>query len=481
MIPQPPEGIADFAAAELPRILWVELTSKCPFDCIFCSRRLRRGAGEHLDFEVYKSLMRELEGPEIIRLNYSGESLHYPYLIQAIELARATGAQTELVSAFSTAPDSLIEELVRSGLDRLTISLHTMRADQFEEIYRFGSLADLRSRVSRLMEIKRDFGSRTPQLDFAFVAMRANLGELSSVASYARETEVHEISVLPVIRRDPIPFEFRDELKGGELRESFKEELEQAVALARHVARGVNIRICSPEMEPEHCLGPRPRSFPGILPPGAMIRSCEQNPWETVHVLADGSVVLCEVQDRVVLGNLHRQSLREIWLGAGYRALRRRYVVGGLAECVSCPWKLAYVPSELQPGVAALESPSSQLFRGWHERDDSGTLWSKKEAVVLLASGAGAGKVRLAGALPPSTDGGDNDLEVSCNGVVLGRVVNPTNARIGFDACFDGLPRTGGPLTFALRTRTAFEPGRAGVEGDLRELGFALFRIELIE
>jgi hypothetical protein len=35
----------DFLAARTPRILWVELTSKCPFDCIFCSRQLRRGAG----------------------------------------------------------------------------------------------------------------------------------------------------------------------------------------------------------------------------------------------------------------------------------------------------------------------------------------------------------------------------------------------------------------------------------------------------
>jgi hypothetical protein len=191
--------------------------------------------------------------------------------------------------------------------------------------------------------------------------------------------------------------------------------------------------------------------------------------------------VLCEVQDRVVLGNLHRQSLREIWHSDVYRALRRRYVVGGLAECVNCPWKLAYVPSALEPRVVTLEGASPQLFRGWHERDSSGTLWSMKEAVVVLASRTGAVRVRLVGALPPSTDGGDNELEVSCNGVTLGRVVNPTSARISFDACFDGLPQTGAPLTFELKTRTAFKPARAGIEGDLRELGFALFRIELIE
>ena len=40
-----PPSAPEFLAARTPRTLWVELTSKCPFDCIFCSRKMRRGAG----------------------------------------------------------------------------------------------------------------------------------------------------------------------------------------------------------------------------------------------------------------------------------------------------------------------------------------------------------------------------------------------------------------------------------------------------
>src|SRR5688572_13588692 len=94
----------DFMTAALPRILWIELTSKCPYDCIFCSRKMLRGAGEHMDFNLYASILGQLRNPEIIRLNYSGESAHYPRLIEAIGLAHATGAFTELVSAFSSYP-----------------------------------------------------------------------------------------------------------------------------------------------------------------------------------------------------------------------------------------------------------------------------------------------------------------------------------------------------------------------------------------
>ena len=47
----------DLLTEPLPTELWVELTSKCPFDCVFCSRRLRRGDGQHMDFALYRALL----------------------------------------------------------------------------------------------------------------------------------------------------------------------------------------------------------------------------------------------------------------------------------------------------------------------------------------------------------------------------------------------------------------------------------------
>src|SRR6185312_4068430 len=105
--------------APTPRILWVELTSKCPFDCIFCSRKSRRGSGEHLPFAVFESLVRQVQNPRKFLLNYSGESTVYPELIAAIRLARSTGAAVELVSALASAADALVDELAASGLTRL--------------------------------------------------------------------------------------------------------------------------------------------------------------------------------------------------------------------------------------------------------------------------------------------------------------------------------------------------------------------------
>ena len=469
-----------FMAAPLPRILWVELTSKCPFDCIFCSRRLRRENGEHLDFELYRSLISELREPEIIRLNYSGESVHYPYLIEAIKLAKSTEAETELVSAFSSASDALIEDLILSGLDRLTISLHTMLHDQFGEIYGFTTLDQMRDRISRLIEFKQKLNSRHPQIDFAFVAMKRNLRELLSVAAYARKIGVTSISVLPVIRRDPIPLKFDEERSSAGLKEPFKSNLREILQESRHRYKDVHIAVCDPAVESDNFLDFLPKGFPGRLPENARIRSCDQNPWETLHVLADGHVVLCEVQDHIPLGNLRELSLVEIWRGRAYKSVRRKYVEGALPECVTCTWKQAYRAAPLSSAIHTKDGMSPQLFTGWYEQDSYGTIWSKKEAVLVLGGAAAARNLRLQGVLPHALDGLENTLHISCNGEDLGIIVNPTGTLLTFDTSLGPIPQPARALVLTFTVRKAFRSLLAGINKGGRDLGFALQRVELI-
>src|ERR1017187_6187079 len=176
----------EFLAARTPRILWVELTSKCPFDCIFCSRQVRRGAGGHLPFTVYSSLLNSLVDPRKFILNYSGESTVYPDLIPAIQQAHATGAFVEMVSVLATVPESLLGPLSQSGLSRLTVSVHATDAEKFAEVYRHGSFATQRSRLERFLELCRNAPCpqrAPPVVDLAFVAMDTNLTELAHVAS----------------------------------------------------------------------------------------------------------------------------------------------------------------------------------------------------------------------------------------------------------------------------------------------------------
>ncbi len=477
-------GLDEFAPMPLPSpvILWIELSSKCPFDCKFCSRRLLRGEGEHMDFQLYRSLISQLQSPQILRLNYSGESIHYPHLTEAIRLASRTGAWVELVTAFASIPERRISSLVGSGLDRLTVSLHTTDAGQYRQIYRFSDLDTLRRKLEKLQECKARGRVGKPELDFAFVAVRENLHQLPRVAAYARQIGARGVSVHPVLRRDPIPELFHLELRpDGGLSEPFRALLKEAVIQAQDAAPEVPVQVASPAVYGAACVGEKPAYYPEALPPGSRIHSCDQSPWETAHILVNGDVVACEVQDKQPLGNIRRQTLGEIWQGEAYRQFRERYVAGRDLRCCTCPWKMAYRPAPLHTAIVARDGANAQLLAGWHQVEkENGIVWSRGPSCLVLSTGVQGGHISMKGMLPPPMKHRRNTLEVRCDGQRLARVDNEGREHLFFLKIFQ-LPFSGkGPVQLSFIPKHLYWPARAADSPDCRSLGFALAEIAVV-
>lgn len=462
-------------AAATPRTLWIELTSKCPIDCVFCSRKTRRGAGEHMPYAVFESVLAQLDAPRILRLNYSGESTTYPELIPAIRSARSTGAFVELVSALVNVPLAALPEICGSGLNRLTVSVHTTDAERFAAIYRYGSFEGLRSRLAEVMERRRE---RTPQLlvDFAFVAMDANLGDLAGVGGLAQSLGVRAIQVFPVIRRDEIPVSFPAELEhSGGHRRDFRQRVKSTVEAAATQYPEVSFQISNPWFSRETAeIGEVPVAFPGPLAAGASIHSCDQNPWETAHILSSGDMVPCEVLDRVSLGNVQQQSLAEIWHGEAYTQFRERYHRGEIPECRVCPWKRAYRAGPLKPEILAARGASAQLLHGWHEQQGEAHVWASQAAAAVISPRSGSRSLHVSGSLPPGVNGETNELAVTCNGTEIGRVTNPWNETMPFGLDFPVTPSQGTPWFLEFRTRAVYRPSERECWPDQRDLGFAL-------
>ena len=468
----------DFLAARTPRILWVELTSKCPFDCVFCSRQLRRGTGRHLPFEVYSSLLDGLVDPRKFILNYSGESTVYPDLIPAIQRARSTGAFVEMVSVLATVPESLLGPLSESGLSRLTVSIHATDADKFAEVYRYSSFATLRSRLERFLELCRAAPGRkdaSPVVDLAFVAMDTNLTELPSVASLASELALNDITIFPVMRRDEIPARFASELTpGGARRPEFEKRLAAVVSGTAQSYPEIRVTVSNEWLTAvDGRLGEFPIPYPRELPEGALIHSCEQNPWETAHVLSNGDVVACEVLDGIPLGNLFEQSIDEIWHGPLYRSFRERYRRGEVSECRTCAWKRAHLPGPRASEIIAARGLSAQLLYGWHAPSGEDHIWSSQQAAAVLAPRPGSHVLHLSGMLPPGPPNSPNHLTIRLNGAEIGRVTNPWEEVIPFGLDFEAAANQGHWM-LEFRTTHMYRPSERGAGTDQRDLGFAL-------
>ena len=465
----------EFPAARTPRTLWVELTSKCPFDCIFCSRKMRRGAGVHLPFAVFASLLDDLVDPRKFVLNYSGESTVYPDLIPAIERARATGAYVEMVTVMASAPESLLEPLSRSGLDRLTVSVHATDPEKFAEVYRHSSFATLRSRLESFVKLCRA-APQSPVVDLAFVAMDTNLPELRPVASLADELALHEITIFPVMRRDEIRAPFSVELTPrGVHRPEFESRLRATVSETAQTHPDIRITIANELLTAsDRVLGEVPVPYPWELPPDALIYTCEQNPWETAHVLSNGDVVACEVLDKIPLGNLLERPIAEIWHGAAYRQFRGRYRRGELRECRTCPWKRAYKPGPWAAEVLAARGLNAQLLYGWHEPSAEEHIWSSQQAAAVLAPRPGSRTLHVSGMLPPGPAHSPNRLSICVNGIEVGCVTNPWEEIIPFGLDFAVDANQPAPWMLEFRTTHIYRPSERGVGTDRRDLGFAL-------
>jgi radical SAM protein with 4Fe4S-binding SPASM domain len=463
--------LARLRPSPLPEVLWIELTSRCPFDCVFCSRKLLRGAGQHMDFALYRRLIGELQSPRIIRLNYSGESIHYPQLVEAVALAAQTGADVELVSALAALPWPKLAPLAAAGLRRLTVSLHTLDAERFRDIYRFAELDALTARLEALRALSAT-QARPLDIDLAFVAMQRNLDELPAVAAYAQRLGLSRLAVHPVIRRDPIDETFPAELDAdGRLRPDFLQALQQQLVRAQETCPQLPIEVSTPEVDDCPPLGVEPRYHPGPLPPGASLFDCDQDPWQTVHILADGSVVSCEPRDRVSLGNLASAPLREIWHGARYMQFRQDYLAGRAEACQKCPYKRARLAGTAPRRVLPGREGEAALVTGWYPAAPGEQLvWSSPRALLHLRLRS-AERFRLRLQLPDGEQP-PNRVALYRGDQLLDSAENRGAAPLA--VTLHGRGAASGDTWLRLEVDQAYRPDRRGRGADQRALGVAL-------
>ncbi|WP_445146310.1 radical SAM protein [Dyella sp. Tek66A03] len=458
----------------MPSVAWIELTSRCPFDCVFCSRKLLRGKGQHMDIEMFRRIIQELGEPEIIRLNYSGESSHHPHIVEACELASRTGATVELVTALSSVPWHRVDALAHAGISRLTISLHTLDEQRFKDIYRFSSIDEMRARIERIVELSQS-APRRMEVNFAFVAMQRNLEDLHAIADYASTLGLKQIDIHPIIRRDPIPETFADELDGERLRPSFLAALNGAITRTRNSFPDLTFNVSTPEVDERGSLNDEAHPYPWPLTSEARIHGCEQDPWHTVHILADGEVVTCERRDQIVMGRLGELSLADIWHSPSYLVFRANYLHAKDKKCRACPYKIAARPGRAPSKILAPSLGRAGLIYGWHLGNDDEVFWSQGCSRIELYA---QGKVRLVlrGLLPRGQQT-PNKLTLRANGDLLHTW---QDAGVGMtDIHFDQRLVVAGSVILELETSQTFCPQTLGTGDDNRRLGFALIEANL--
>ncbi|MBI3031154.1 MAG: radical SAM protein [Candidatus Rokubacteria bacterium] len=266
-----------------PKMLSVEPTSRCNLNCPFCLVGLQnslpstehdllpRGMGT-MEMDLYRKIVGDAAdfGIEKMQLHFQGEPLLHKGLPEMVRLATAAGMSTQMFTNGLPLTETTADKLLDAGLGMLRFSVDGVT----EEVYQKNRVGGEFARVYRNMKMMagKARARRSPiRLEWQMIAMRNNEHEIERAAGMAREIGLN-FFVKSFAVTDP-----------------------KAVPLDPKYQRRLHIKPC-------------------------------QDIYRAIFVYWNGDVVPCcyDQEGKAIVGNLGRQTLREVWDSPIYAALRRR-------------------------------------------------------------------------------------------------------------------------------------------------------------
>ncbi|MBI2468927.1 MAG: SPASM domain-containing protein [Candidatus Rokubacteria bacterium] len=280
----------------LPLRLWIEPTDVCNLRCVMCPQSEPRAfAKGYMDFGLYTKIIDEAQGFVYdVNLHHRGESTIHPRLADMVRSAKDAGIYTRLHTNGTLLDEKKAEQLVEAGLDLISFSFDGYDRESYEKIRVKAKFDRTLGNILRFLEVKRRLGKATPYAIF----------------------ETIDFSAGP-----PTPAD-RERERGFRARFA-------GLPLDRFVVK-------------------RPHNWAGTYAPGDPRLQGKPRryspctfPWYSMVIFWDGTVTPCP-QDwygELYLGDVKRQSLREIWNGPAMVELRKKMRaqdVGCLTPCNQC-------------------------------------------------------------------------------------------------------------------------------------------------
>ena len=310
-----------------PKFLSIQTTSLCNGNCIFCPYKDIKDLfpKKIMDIDLYAKIIDECSNYkhiERIILYMNNEPLTDPHLIERINYAKEKipWANVHILTNGSLLSEKLSQDLINSKLDWIGFSLHGVRKETIEKAMGLPYELTFR-RVSRFIE-------------------RAKL-----------KKSIEDYIMVTFLKHKYLSLEEKDET----IKYWQNKGIERISYFDGPVSRAGNVKN-SPQVK------------------HTKIRGCNSIWWdEMVHIVEDGKVILCCMDWRreVILGNVRKQSIYEIWNGENYQDIRKMvsgeqdspddFICKRCEEAITCEENKLFPKSGLDIEFAPLEKDANQV------------------------------------------------------------------------------------------------------------------------
>jgi len=181
-----------------PFSLSIEPTTACNLGCPECPSGLKqftRPTGK-LDLELHKEMLNQVK-KSVFYINYyfQGEPFLHPQFLDLIQEAKKARIYTATSTNAHFISKEKAIEIVKSGLDRLIISIDGLTQETYEQYRVHGHLEKVIEGSKHLVEAKEQLNSKTPHLIFQFLAVKPNEHEIPAVFSLAKDLGIDEVRI----------------------------------------------------------------------------------------------------------------------------------------------------------------------------------------------------------------------------------------------------------------------------------------------
>ena len=290
----------------LPISLAIEPTTSCNLRCPECPSGLRsftRPTGM-LDLKTFSKIIDEL-APTLtyLTLYFQGEPYLHPNFLDLVKKSTSNNIYTATSTNAHYMTKSSALETVKSGLDRIIISIDGTTQETYQQYRVGGSLDKVLQGTKNLIEAKQKLNSKTPYVVFQFLVVRPNEHQIDEAKELAKEMGVDELGFKtaqvydyedgnPLIPSNDKFSRYRKNKKG-------KYELKRTAPLS----------------------------------------SCWKM-WHSAVMTWDGGVVPCcfDKDSQHEMGNIDKLSFKEIWQGKSYNNFRKALLSSRkeISMCENC-------------------------------------------------------------------------------------------------------------------------------------------------
>jgi len=263
-----------------PVIKLIEPTNACMMNCIMCPRKNMKRKIEFMDLDFFKKIVDQASWNNNLWIHHFGDPLIHPKIIEMIKYVSGKGIKARISVNPNLLTEEMCQKLIDSGLYTIMISLDGID----DKTYKFirGKNADYKSavkKINNLIKMKNEQGSKL-KIVLHMVRMKINKDDSEKFKKLWNKKGVDEICIPNI---DVFDASDRKTVAQGD-EELFSKKFKNR--------------------ENNYCV----------------------EPWTGLVVNASGKVVPCcfDYDEKYVIGDLKKESLKEIWNNKRMGLLRKQ-------------------------------------------------------------------------------------------------------------------------------------------------------------